>query len=60
MKERVDDGLGMNRYPISHKEGWGFFVSSLWERTKSGRVHVVRLGKYSMAYEDATPEVPEM
>jgi hypothetical protein len=24
-KERMDNGLGMNGYPISHKEGWGFF-----------------------------------
>ena len=21
----MDNGLGMNGYPISHKEGWGFF-----------------------------------
>jgi len=34
----------------------GFFVLSLWERTKSGRVHDVRLGKYSITYEDAGPE----
>lgn len=32
----MDNGLEMIGYPISHKEGWGFFVLSLGEASQEG------------------------